>query len=100
MSPDQHSYWRGVILYSLCDWLQIPKEDYEKAGKKIHKALKKTFEVDSFRNLSVAEFEKLASTVRMIFCRHYGFMIQEPDEKGMDLMNMSMKDFLKHKKLI
>jgi hypothetical protein len=99
MSPDQHSYWRGVVLYSLCEWLEIPKEDYEKASRRIHNALKKALGVKSFRDLSVAEFEKIASIVRMYWARK-GWMIPEPDEKGMNLIDMSMCDFLKHKKLI
>jgi len=100
VTSEQHKYWRGVVLYSICDWLQIPREKYEPASQKIHKALKKAFGVNSFRNLSIAEFEKIASVTRMWAAREHGFIINEPDEEDLDVMNMSMRDFLIHKKLI
>lgn len=100
VSPSQSAYWRGVVLYSICEWLGIPRQDYEKASKRIHTALKKTYGIDSFSSLSVAEFEKIASITRMWAAREHGFIIPEPDEEGMDVMNMSMRDFLIHKKLI
>lgn len=101
VTSDQHQYYRGVLLYSICEFLEIPRKDYEKASRQIHKALKKTFGIKTFAKLDVAEFEKIAGIVRMLFIREFGgHMIPEADEKGLDINNISMKEFLHHKNLI
>lgn len=100
MSPSQHRYWRGVLLYSICDWLSVPEESREVASKKIHKALKTAFEIDSFRYLEASQFEKIASIVRMYWLRQYGWIIPEADEEGVDITKMTMMEFLKFKKIL
>jgi len=100
MSPSQHKYWRGVVLYSICEFLEIDKGDYELVSRKIHNALKKMFDIKSFAGLESKEFEKIASITRMLFLRQYGWIIPEANEHGLDIANITMKEFLKHKNLI
>ena len=97
MSPKQHRYYRGTLLYSIAEFLGVPPGDYERSSRQIHKAIKQTFEIESFSSLGVSEFEKLASTIRMIFNREYGWIIPEADEENIDVQNISMSDFLKIK---
>ena len=99
MSPKQHRYYRIGILYGICEFLEVPKEQYEHVSKLIHQEIKKCFEIDSFRNVSVSEFEKIAGTIRMIFAREFSYVLKEPDEEGIDPNTMSMREFLKHKKI-
>ena len=100
MSGAQSRYYYGVVIPFLLQWLNIREECYEIATKKTHNAIKKCFNIASFSDLSVAEFEKTMSTLRMIGARQWAICIPEPDEEGMNVLDMSMRDFLKHKKLI
>ena len=100
MSGPQSRYYYGVVIPFLLQWLNIKEEYYEIAADKIHDAIKKCFNIVSFSDLSVAEFEKVMSTLRMLGARQWAICIPEPDEIGMDVLNMSMRDFLIHKKLI
>ena len=97
MTNRQHKYYRKALLYSIAEFLGVPPKDREKAARKIHLAIKETFEIDSFSSLGVSEFEKIASILRLIFNREYGWIIPEADEEGIDVQNMSMSDFLKIK---
>ena len=99
MSPKQHRYYRIGILYGICEFLGVPKEQYEHVSKLIHQEIKKCFEIDSFRNVSVSEFEKIAGTIRMIWAREMGWCLREADEEDIDPNAMSMREFLKHKKI-
>lgn len=99
MTSKQHRYYRIGILYGICEFLGVPKDQYEHVSKLIHQAIKKCFEIDSFRNVSVSEFEKIAGTIRMVFAREMGYIIREADEELIDPNNMSMREFLEHKKI-
>jgi len=100
MTSQQHKYWRGGLLYSICDGLGVPQEHKECASRRIHKAMKKCFEIDSFASLSSKEFEKIAGIIRMVGCREWAFMIKEPDEELYDPNQLTMSEFLKRKHLI
>lgn len=100
MTPKQHKYHRGVLLYGICRYLEIPEEYHEKASRKIHNAIKDTFDVSSFDSLGVSEYEKIAATIRMIFCREFGYMIPEADEEDFDADKATLHELLKFKKII
>lgn len=99
MTSKQHRYYRIGILYGICEFLGVPKDQYKHVSKLIHQAIKKCFEIDSFRNVSVSEFEKIAGTIRMIMAREFGCFLKEADEQDLDINNMSMREFLEHKKI-
>jgi len=100
VTNEQMRYWRGGLLYSICDGLGVPKEDREKASKKIHKSIKHCFGIESFALLSSKEFEKVAGIIRMVAAREWAYLLREPDEFDCDPNTMTMKEFLKHKNLI
>jgi serine/threonine protein phosphatase PrpC len=100
LTTSQYKYYFGGLLYSICDGLGIPKEDREKASRRIHASIKKCFEIDSFTSLSSKDFEKIAGIIRMIGCREWAYMIKEADEEKYDPNQLSMKDFLKKKNLV
>lgn len=97
MSPKQHKYWRGILLYSICEFLEVDKQDYDKASRRLHNAFKTMFEVRSFKDLSSKEFEKIAGTVRMLFAREFQWIIPDASDEGINLQEISMSDFLKIK---
>lgn len=99
MSPKQHRYYRTMLI-SICEHLQIQKENQPKAMKILHAEFKKCFEVDSFKNVTVAEFEKIAAIIRMIMLREFQIFVKEPDEEHYSPEDMTMGEFLKLKKLI
>lgn len=80
--------------------MEIPKQDYEKASRRIHKALKDYFDIHSFADLSVSEFERVASTTRMLFCREWAYIIPEPDESNFDANKETLRELLKFKAII
>lgn len=82
------------------DWLEIKEEYRDKAAAKIHKAIKCCFSVRSFADLTTSEFEKIMATLRMIGLREWKICIPEPDEKGRSITDMTMREFLKLKKLM
>jgi hypothetical protein len=100
MSPDQHAYYRGAIIPSIMTFLGISPDLYGTVAPKIHTAIKRCFEIRSLSDLSVAEFQVFAEKLRMLFVREYGWTILEPDEKDVDIEQMTMHEFLIFKKLI
>ena len=100
MTISQSRYWYGVLIYDICAWLQVDKQDYENASPIIHQALKKCFSIRSLSDLSSQEFEKVTGTILMLWAREFGYMLRDPSEKGIDPNTMTMKEFLKHKNLI
>ena len=84
-------------MVSICQSLGIEKKDYDKASRRLHNAFREMFEVRSFKDLSSKEFEKIASTVRMLWAREYQWVIPTADEAAININEISMSDFLKIK---
>lgn len=99
VTAKQHRYYIVGIIFGICRGLGVPKEKYNQVKPILHKEIKKCFEIDSMKNVSVAEFEKIAGAIRMIFCREFAYMLNEADEEEVDPNTMSMRDFLAYKKI-
>lgn len=97
MNAKQHKFYRGGILYDICDFLEI--DDKEKASKRIHKAIKECFDVDSFSNLSTSDFSEIVNELMAYFASEHGYMLKEDDEREYDINEMTMKEFLEKKKI-
>lgn len=95
-SLKQFRYLYGVVLPQICLYMGIPMGKIPEAAIEINQAFKAYANINSLKELDVAQMEKYLSMIRVLCCREKGWIVNEPNE-DLDIENMGMRLFLKHK---